>query len=85
MREVQGFLIVRADGDIRAVKRRPRLGFDEVAFPVTVTIPITWGQIQATSIEVTMPEPPEALVRVGDPELAHVDDPGHGFEDGSAS
>lgn len=74
VRTIKGFLVVDARGEMRVIKRRPNLAFDEVAFPVTVTIPITWGTIQPTSIEVTMPEPPEALVRVGEPELAPDDD-----------
>lgn len=63
----RAFLVVRADSSMRVVKMRPRLSLDEVAFPVQVTIPRTWGRVQPTSIEVTMPEPPEAIVTVEDP------------------
>jgi hypothetical protein len=66
---VKGFLIVRADGSMRTVKSNPALRVDEVAFPLNVTIPKTWGRVQATSIEVALPEPPEASVRVGEPEV----------------
>lgn len=67
---VTGFLVVRADGSMRMTKKRVRLGIDEVAFPVTVTIPRMWGRVQATSIELTMPEPPESRVTIDEPEMA---------------
>lgn len=72
---VRGYLVVRADGSMRVVKTSPRLSIDEVAFPVTVTIPRTWGRVQPTSIEVTMPEPPDALVTVDEPEVAPIPEP----------
>lgn len=67
---VKAFLVVRADSTMRVVKQSPRLGIDEVAFPLTVMIPRTWGRVQPTAIDVTMPEPPEARVTVGDAELS---------------
>lgn len=66
---VSSFLIVRANGDMRVVKKAQHLRIDEVAFPLTVTIPTTWGRVQPTSIEVALPEPPEAIVTVGEPQL----------------
>lgn len=66
---IKGFLVVRADGTMRVTKGRVRLHVDEVAFPLTVTIPRTWGRVQRTSIDVALPEPPEARVTVGDGEL----------------
>lgn len=66
---MKGFLVVRADGAMRVVKKRARLHIDEVAFPLTVSIPSTWGRVQATTIDVALPEPPEARVTVDDPEL----------------
>lgn len=66
---IKGFLIVRATGDMRVTKKRPPLHIDEVAFPLTVTIPNTWGQVQRTTIDVALPEPPEARVTVGEPDL----------------
>jgi hypothetical protein len=66
----RGYLVARADGTLRVVKTRPHLRFDEVAFPLAVTIPVTWGRVQPTSIDLTMPEPPEARVTIADPELA---------------
>ena len=66
---IKGYLIVKADGSIRVVKRRNPLYIDEVAFPLTVTIPETWGRVQSTSIDVALPEPPEAIVTVSDPEM----------------
>lgn len=68
-RVVSGFLVVRADGTMRVTRRRVALAIDEVAFPLSVTIPTTWGQVQRTRIEVSLPDPPEATVQVGSPEL----------------
>ncbi len=66
---ISGFLVVRADGSMRITKKRVTLNIDEVAFPLTVTIPKTWGRVQRTSIDVALPEPPEARVIVGEGEL----------------
>lgn len=73
--KVNAYLVVRADGTMRVVKQPPRLSIDEVAFPVTVTIPKTWGRVQPTRIDVTMPEPPAAFVTVGEPDLAPEPEP----------
>lgn len=70
---IEGYLVVKADGSLRITKKRPRLFVDEVAFPLSVTIPRTWGKVQRTSIDVALPEAPEAFVTVGDPELAALD------------
>lgn len=51
-------------------KRRPTLAMNEVAFLVTVTIPTTWGKVQAARLELTMPEPPAALVRAAEAQAA---------------
>lgn len=67
---VRGFLAVRSDGTLRVTKTNPHLRLDEVAFPLTVTVPRTWGKVQATAIEVALPEPPEARVTVGAAELS---------------
>lgn len=66
---VTGYLVVRADGSMKVTKTRVRLSIDEVAFPLTVTIPATWGQVQRTSIDVALPEPPEPRVTVAEGEL----------------
>ncbi len=66
---IRGFLVVRADGTMRTTKSRVRLAIDEVAFPLSVSIPKTWGRVQRTSIDVTLPEPPDARVTVDDGEL----------------
>lgn len=71
-RTITGYLVATAGGELRTVKTTPRLRIDEVAFPITVHIPITWGRVQKTSIEVTMPEPPEATVLVEGPLLDEV-------------
>lgn len=66
---ITGFLVVRADGTMRVTKKRVQLSVDEVAFPLNVSIPKTWGRVQRMSIDVALPEPPEARVTVGEPEL----------------
>lgn len=66
---VMGFLIVRGDGTMRVAKRRPNLKLDEMAFPIFVEIPRTWGRVQPSRIDVQLPEPPESRVTVGDGEL----------------
>ena len=59
--KVVGYLIVRADGNMRVIKRLSSLGADEIAYRVNVTIPDAWGRVNG-SIDITMPEPPEALL-----------------------
>jgi hypothetical protein len=65
----RGYLVVRADGSMRVTKTRVALNLDEVAFPLTVTIPATWGRVQTTSIDVALPDPPAPVVTVSDPQL----------------
>lgn len=61
----KGWLVVRSDGSLRVLKSaRPALRADEVAWPLTVQIPKTWGRVQPGGIELTMPEPPDALITV---------------------
>lgn len=67
--KVNGFLVVRADGSMRITKKRAALRLNEVAFPLSVNIPTTWGRVQTSTIEVVMPEPPEARVTIGAPEM----------------
>lgn len=50
------WLIVRASGEMRVIKTNPQLGFDEVAFPIRVTLPDTWGKIQAQSLDLEIRE-----------------------------
>lgn len=69
---VSSYLVVRATGEMRVVKKRPALSLDEVAFPLTVSIPRTWGRVQRTTIDVSLPEPPDARVTIDEPEI---DDP----------
>lgn len=66
---VEGYLVVRADGEMRVTKRRNPLRIDEVAFPLSVRIPHQWGRVQATTIDVEMPDPPEARVTIGEGEM----------------
>jgi hypothetical protein len=60
-KHVRKYLIVTGRGDVRVVTRQPRrLPFDEVAFPLNVTIPHTWGRFYPeASIDVSLPEPDE--------------------------
>ncbi len=61
--KVRKYLIVTARGDARVVTRRPTpngLRFDEVSFPLNVTIPDTWGRLYSDlPVEVELPEPGE--------------------------
>ncbi len=59
--KVVGYLIVRADGTMRVIKRFSSIGSDEIAYRVNVTIPEAWGRVNG-SIDIAMPEPPEALL-----------------------
>ena len=60
------FLVVRADGQVRAVKR-PRLALDEIAIGLILTFPDGWGTV-TQYFDVEMPEPPIAAepVRVSE-------------------
>lgn len=58
--KVKKYLIVSANGDARVVTRSPRLAWDEVAFPLEVTVPDTWGRLyRDRTIEVAIPGPAE--------------------------
>ena len=65
-------LIFRADGEMRISKGRTlQLRVDEVAFPLEVIIPDTWGKFYAeNAITLTMPGVPSASVVVGKKERA---------------
>jgi hypothetical protein len=59
------FLVVRANGDMRIVTRRPRLSVDEFAYRLTVNVPNAPAYLG--DIELTVPEwpkPGEAQVTV---------------------
>lgn len=67
---VRKFLIVTGRGDMRVVTRAPRLSFDEVAFPIRVTIPDSWGKVyRDLNVDIEFPEGPEPTVHVEGPEL----------------
>ena len=57
------FLIVTAHGDMRVVKKRPRLNLGEVAFILKVTIPEAWQKVVG-EIKLALPEPPEPEILV---------------------
>ena len=58
------YLVVRADGDVRAAKR-PRIAADEVAIPIILDFPPGWGRT-LDAITINMPDPP-TVVHVGEP------------------
>jgi hypothetical protein len=53
------YLVIRADGEARVVRKARRLRVDEVAYRLRVRIPNAWGEV-AGEIDVTMPPPPDA-------------------------
>jgi hypothetical protein len=59
---------VDGKGNARVVQRYPRLAWDEVAFPLTVKLPETWGRVYGdVPIEVQMPDPDgPPTVKVGE-------------------
>lgn len=52
------YLVVRSNGDVRAVKR-PRLTTDEIAISIDLTFAAGWGKV-TQSFAVQMPDPPVA-------------------------
>lgn len=67
-RQIQKFLIVNGRGDMRVVTRRPSLNFDEVAFPLRVKIPESWGRLYKDEIEIAMPEVEDVAAVAESPE-----------------
>lgn len=65
---VKVYLIVDGHGQVRLAKRRPKLDWDEVAYPVVVAIPQGWGCVyEQMEITLAIPEPPNPpLPYVGD-------------------
>lgn len=65
---IRGYLVVRANGEMRVLKTRSqlRLKNDEVAFPLIVSIPETWGNVQDSKLHVELPDAPAATVTVSD-------------------
>lgn len=43
------------DQSLRVVKRLPQLDWDEMAWKITLTVPVTWGQVRG-AITITLPE-----------------------------
>jgi hypothetical protein len=68
-KKITGYLVVRANGAMRVVHRRPYLRFDEVAFPLAITIPALWGTIQNLGLDLVLPEPNEATILAGQAEM----------------
>ena len=74
MKTIRRFLIVNGQGDCRIVSRRPnRMAFDEMAFPLNISVPDSWGQVYTdVPINLTLPEPDEPTVTIG--KLTQLDD-----------
>ena len=66
---IKKWLIVRADGECRLANvgsRRVVLRADEVAFPIVIQIPGTWGRFYADEeIHLSMGYPPRPSVQAG--------------------
>lgn len=53
---INGWLIFTArDQGLRVVKRLPDLDWDEMAWKITLTVPVTWGRVRG-AIELVLPE-----------------------------
>lgn len=58
---VKRYLIVRANGDVRAQKTTQRIAADEVAIPIDIDIPKAWGNVDRDqTITIKVPQPPTA-------------------------
>lgn len=57
MQTIRRFLVIRADGGTRVTTRTPRIAMDEVAYPLKINVPSSWGRLQE-AIELTLPEAP---------------------------
>ncbi|MHB8311840.1 MAG: hypothetical protein ACYDD0_00840 [Candidatus Dormibacteria bacterium] len=77
---VRWWLIVNADGEVRVRRTRPRLAYNEVAAPLTITIP--QRQRTADEIRLRLPETPVFQPEVGDPERDEETGAALGGEDG---
>jgi hypothetical protein len=50
------YLIIRADRSVRCVTRMPRLAMDEIAVPLRLNFPETWGRVRPEAIVIDVPE-----------------------------
>lgn len=50
------YLIIRADRSVRCVTRMPRLAMDEIAVPLRLNFPETWGRVKPEAIVIDVPE-----------------------------
>lgn len=55
---IKRFLVIRANGDVRLVQRRPSLDMDEIAVPLVIHIPDGWARVVEDQIDIHMPGPP---------------------------
>ena len=59
MNTVRYFLIVSGRGEARLVRRRPiSLRWDEVGFPLDISVPSGWGRLYDV-VSLTLPEAPD--------------------------
>lgn len=63
---VRWWLVVNADGDVRVRRSRPCLAYNEVVFPITLTIPLR--RETAEEIRLRLPEMPVPEAEVGEVE-----------------
>lgn len=60
MTMVRVYLVVSGRAECRLTRRRPQLDWDEVAFPITVTVPPGWGRIyDEREARLELPAPPD--------------------------
>lgn len=72
--KIDRYLVVNARGTTRLTTRWPNLHWDEVAIPITVTIPDTWGKVyQALAVEVTLPADAAPTLTVATEDLVRPD------------
>jgi hypothetical protein len=49
------YLIIRADRTVRCVTRMPRLAMDEIAIPLRLNFPETWGRVKPEAVVIDVP------------------------------
>ncbi len=54
--ELKRWLIVRADGDMRVVRRLPKLDWNEVAFRLNLRVASSWATTAPGVIRLEIPE-----------------------------
>jgi len=68
--ELQRWLIVRANGDMRVAKRLPKLGWNEIAFKLNLKVASSWAATASGIINLEIPEGTVAVQSEGMEEQA---------------